>query len=112
MKKSLMRLGKKRFMILCFVLLLVGCYWHNGWLGLIAGAFGWFLGMVIYNRKEYKPRFIRFLKRRTAFQIKGAILLPIFIWACWYAGWLGAIGSVIGWVIGEWICRRVLKLNG
>ena len=109
MKKFLEQLGRKRFMILCFILLLTGTYWHNGWIGLIAGAFGWFLGMLIYNRKEYKPRMIKFLRRRTPFQIKAAILIPIIIWACWYAGWIGLAGSIIGMFIGEWLCKRFLK---
>ena len=115
MKDFLRRLGKTRFLILCFIPFGVWGLCSHGLLGLLATMFGWWLGSVIYNWKEYKPRIIRFFRRRTKFQInlivKLIILVPIAIWGFWYAGWLGIAGFVVGVGIGELICRRFLKLN-
>ena len=109
MKKFLRRIGKTRFLILCFIPFGVWGLYSNGLLGLLAAMFGWYLGNVIYNWKEYKPRLIRFLKRRTKFQIQMMFFLPIAA-ACIYCyGWIGLIGSIVGWCIGELICRKLFR---
>ena len=119
MKDFLRRLGKTRFLILCFIPFGAWGLYSHGLLGLLATIFGWWLGWclgnVIYNWKEYKPRLIRFFQRRTKFQIKlivkMIILVPIATWCFWYAGWLGIVGFVAGCGVGELICSRFLKLN-
>ena len=115
MKKFLRRIGKIRFMILCFIVFAAISYYFNGWCGVLAAALGWWLGIVIYNWKEYKLRIIKFFRQRTKFQIKVfvklIILIPIAVWCFWYAGWLGIAGCAVGWVVGELICKRFLKLK-
>ena len=115
MKNFLRRLGRTRFMILLFVLILAANYCYNGFQGLITATIGCCLGMLIYDWKEYKPRIIKFLRRRTKFQlnvmVKSIILIPIAIWCFWYAGWLGVAGAIIGVCVGELICRRFLNLK-
>lgn len=113
MRNFLRRLGRTRFLILLLVILGAICFYRNGWLGLSAALIGWCLGVLIYDWKDYKPRIIRFLKRRTKLQlnvmIKSIILIPITVACIWYAGWLGLVGSIVGIIIGELICRKLFK---
>ena len=109
MKGYLRRLGKTRFLILCFIPFGIWGLYSNGLLGLLAAMFGWYLGNVIYNWKEYKPRLISFLKRRTKFQIQMMFFIPIAAACTGYYGWKGLLGSLIGWCIGELICRKWFK---
>ncbi len=115
MKNFLRRLGRTRFMLLLFVLILAANYCYNGFKGLIIATFGCCLGMLIYDWKEYKPRIIKFLRRRTNFQlnvmVKSIILLPIMAASFYYYGWRGVLGSILGIFIGEFICRRFLNLK-
>lgn len=113
MRNFLRRLGRTRFLILLLVILGAICFYRNGWLGLSAALIGWCLGILVYDWKDYKPRIIRFLKRRTKLQlnvmIKSIILIPITAACIWYAGWLGLVGSIVGIIIGELICRKLFK---
>ena len=115
MRNFLRRLGKTRFMILLLVILGAICFYRNGWLGLSAALIGWCIGVLVYDWKEYKPRIIRFLKRRTNFQlnvmIKSIILIPIMAASFYYVGWRGLAASFVGVIIGEFICRRFLNLK-
>lgn len=113
MRNFLRRLGRTRFLILLLVILGAICFYRNGLLGLSAALIGWCLGILVYDWKDYKPRIIRFLKRRTKLQlnvmIKSIILIPITVACIWYAGWLGLVGSIVGIIIGELICRKLFK---
>lgn len=113
MRKFLQRLGKTRFLILLLVILGAICFYRDGWLGLSAALIGWCLGILVYDWKDYKPRIIRFLKRRTKLQlnimIKSIILIPTTAACVWYAGWLGLVGAIVGIIIGELICRKLFK---
>ena len=72
-----------------------------------------FLRRLGNSRKDNRRRLKSFLRSLTPFQlkvlVKGTILIPIVAACVWYAGWLGLIGSLLGIVVGEWICRRFLK---
>ena len=113
MRKFLRRLGRTRFLILLLVILGAICFYRDGWLGLSAALIGWCLGILVYDWKDYKPRIIRFLKRRTKLQlnimIKSIILIPTTAACVWYAGWLGLVGAIVGIIIGELICRKLFK---
>ena len=113
MRNFLRRLGRTRFMILLFILIVAANYCYNGWRGIIIATLGCCTGVLIYDWKDYKPRIIRFLKRRTKFQlnvmIKSIILIPIMAASFYYVGWRGLIASFVGVAIGELICRRLFK---
>ena len=103
------RLGKTRFMILCFILLAAISYYFNGRLGIVAAAIGWWLGSVIYDWKESKRRIKNFFRTNTNIKVKSIILIPTIAACVYYAGWLGLIGSIIGVIVGELICRKIFK---
>ena len=109
MKKFLQRLGRTRFMILCFTLLVVVNYWYSGWLGILAAVIGWCIGALIYDWKYYKPRIKNFFRHNTNFKVKTIILIPIAAWCVYQAGWRGFLVAIAGWCVGELICRRFLK---
>ena len=113
MRNFLRRLGRTRFMILLLVILGAICFYRDGWLGLSAALIGWCLGILVYDWKDYKPRIIRFLKRRTKLQlnimIKSIILIPITAASFYYIGWRGLAASIVGIIIGELICRKLFK---
>ena len=109
MKKFLRRLGRTRFMILFFTLLVLVNYWYSGWLGILAAIIGWCIGSVIYDWKNYKPRVINFFRHNTEFKVKTIIFIPVISWCIWYDGWRGLIVGIIGWSVGELICRKFLK---
>ena len=109
MKRFLQRLGRTRFMILFFILLVAANYWYSGWRGVLAAIIGWCIGALIYDWKEYKPRLINFFRHNTEFKVKTIIFIPIISWCIWYDGLRGFIVGIIGWCVGEFITRRYLK---
>ena len=109
MKKFLQRLGRTRFMILFFILLVAVNYWYSGWLGIIAAVIGWCIGDVIYYWKDYKPRIIKFFRHNTNLKVKTIVFIPVAAWCVYYVGWRGLLVAIAGWCVGELICRRFLK---
>ena len=108
-KKFLRRLGKTRFMILCFILMAAISYCFNGWLGIVAAAIGWWLGSVIYDWKESKRRIKNFFRTNTRLKVKTIIFVPVAAAASYSYGWRGFLVVCAGWCVGELICRRFLK---
>ncbi len=112
MKKLIRRLGRTGFLILCFIPFGVWGLYYHGLAGLLAAMFGWWLGGVIYYRKENKRRLKRFLRRLSDLQlqllVKGTICLPIVAAGVCYNGWLGLVASLLGIAVGEFICRKWL----
>ena len=111
MKKFLRRIGKTRFMVLCFIVLGVGSYYFNGWLGVVAAAFGWWLGSVIYYWEDSKKRLKKFFSTNTSLKVKTIIFVPIAAAATYNYCWKGFLTVCAGWCVGELISRKVLKLN-
>ena len=109
MKNFLRRLGKTRFLILCCFVLGIGSYYFNGWCGVVAAAFGWFLGSVIYNWKENKRWLINFFRTNTSLKVKTIIFVPIAAAGTYNYGWRGFLTVCAGWCVGELICRRFFK---
>ena len=103
------RLGKTRFLILCFIPFGAYGYYHDGWLGFFAAVFGWCLGGVIYNWKENKQRLKNFLRTNTSLKVKSIILLPIVAVCTYLHGWQGLLAAILGWCVGELISRRIFK---
>ena len=98
-------------MVLAFLITLSIFYYLDGWAGAAAAAVGWCIGDITYYWKRYKPRIKNFFRHNTEIKVKGIILIPIVVWCVWYAGWLGLVGAVIGWCVGELICRKFLKTH-
>ena len=109
MKNFLRRLGRTRFIILCFILFATITYCFDGWLGVLGAAIGWCLGMVIYNWKESKRHIKNFFRTNTNIKVKSIILIPTVAACVYYAGWLGLVGSMVGIFVGELICRKIFK---
>lgn len=114
MKKFARRIGRTKFLLLCFIPLGVAGFYLNGRLGLAAVMLGWCLGIIIYNRRENKQRLVKFLRRLTKLRlillVKGIILVPIVAACTYYNGLPGFLASLLGIVVGQIICRRWLNL--
>lgn len=117
LKNFVRRLGKTRFLMLCFVPFGAWGLYHHGVLGLLTAilgwCIGWWLGSVIYNWSDSKRRLKRFLRRLTDFQlnvlVKSILVVPVTVACIYYNGWLGLIGALIGIAVGEMIYRRLFK---
>jgi len=109
MKKFLRRIGKTKFMILCFIVLVAISYYFNGWCGVLAAALGWFLGSVIYNWQESKQRLKKFFRTNTSLKVKTIIFVPIAAVSTYNYGWKGFLTVCAGWCVGEIISRRFFK---
>jgi len=109
------RIGRRNFLILCFIPFGGFFFYHDGLPGLLAAIFGWWLGGILYEWKDNKRRLKNFLRRRSRFQIKAAVHLIIFIpiaaLCTYHYGWKGFLTACAGWCVGEFISRRFLKLN-
>ena len=109
------RIGRRNFLILCFIPFGGFFFYHDGLPGLLAAIFGWWLGGILYEWKDSKRRLKNFLRRRSRFQIKAAVHLIIFIpiaaVCSYHYGWKGFLTVCAGWCVGEFISRRFLKLN-
>lgn len=116
-KRFLRRLGKTRFLILCFIPFGAWGLYHHGLLGLLATilgwAIGWWLGSVIYNWSDSKRRLKRFLNRLSDFQlnvlVKSVFVVPVTVAGVYYNGWAGLVGAILGIFVGEMICRKLFK---
>ena len=116
-KRFMRRLGKTRFVMLCFIPFGVWGYCSHGVLGLLATilgwAIGWWLGSVIYNWSDSKRRLKRFLNRLSDFQlnvlVKSVFVVPVTVAGVYYNGWAGLVGAILGIFVGEMICRKLFK---
>ena len=108
LRKFYRRIGKTRFLILCFIPFGVWGFCSNGWLGLFATMFGWWLGSVIYNWRENKRRLKNFFRTNTEIKVKSIILIPVVLACVYHSGWKGLIAALVGIVVGEFICRRFI----
>lgn len=109
LRKFIKQIGKTQFIWLCFIPFGAYGFYSNGWLGLLVSIFGWWFAGVLVNWRENKQRLKKFLMRRTDFQIKLMVKLPIFLALMIYftceKGWKGFFTVIAGWCFGELICR-------
>lgn len=105
------RLGKTRFLLLWFIPFGVYGFCHNGRLGLLVAIIGYGLGWCLCeNWKRIKNfQWKKFFRRHVKAIVRLVILVPIVAACCYYYGWRGLLGSVLGLIVGEIICRKFLK---
>ena len=105
------RIGKDRIILLLFIPFGAFFFYHDGWIGLISAMFGWWLGGVLYenNDRIKKYPWKKFFRRHLKMIVKLVILVPVVAACCYYAGWRGFVGSILGIIVGEIICWRFLK---
>ena len=111
LRNFIIRLGKTRFLILCFIPFGAYGYYHDGWIGFLVAVFGWWLGGVIYDWKESKQRLKNFFRTNTHLKVKTIIFVPIAAVCTYHYGWLGLLGAILGWCVGELISRRIFKFK-
>ncbi len=108
MKNFVRRLGKTRFLLLCFIPFGAWGVYYNGWVGLVTAILAWCFGNAIYNWQDSKRRLKKFFSTHTELKVKAIIILPIMAACTYRSGWRGFIASLVGVAVGEFICRRYL----
>lgn len=105
------RLGRTGFLLVFFVPFGVYGFCHNGWLGLLASIIGYSIGWGLCENWSRIKNFqwIKFFRRHVKAIVRIIILVPVVSACCYYYGWRGLIGSVLGLLVGEIICWRFLK---
>ena len=111
MKKFFRRLGKTRFLILFFIPFGVWGFCRNGWLGLLTSIFGYGLGWCLCENwpriKNYPWK--KFFRRHVKAIVRTIILVPVVTFCFCHYGWRGLVGSILGVIVGEILCRRFIK---
>ena len=107
------RIGKTGFLILLFILFGAWGFCRNGWLGLAAAIVGCGLGCFLYENWSGIKKFPwkKFFRQHLKAIVKLVILVPIVAACCYFYGWKGLLGSVLGVLVGEIISRKIFKLK-
>ena len=113
MKKFFRRIGKTGFLILFFIPFGVYGFCQRGWQGLFTSMLGYGIGWCLcanWSRIKSYP-WKKFLRRHLKAIVKLIILVPIMSACTYYMGWRGLLASILGWIVGEFICWRFLSVR-
>ena len=107
------RIGKTKFLILFFIPFGVWGFCRNGWLGLATAILGYGLGWLLCENWSRIKKFPwkKFFRQHLKAIVKLVILVPVVTACCYFYGWKGLLGSILGVIVGEIISRKIFKFK-